>query len=419
MLEDQETIKNAKILFVDDNRENLQVLGMIFKKYDGDLMFARSGKEALAILENHTPDLILLDVMMPEMTGFDTCRLIKADPKIKDIPVIFLTAKADREDIVTGFSAGGVDYITKPFCKEEIIARVTTHLKMGYLHSHLKKSLQDAVLKQEALRLDLDTAANIQRTLLPQMDIDLPGITTAWTYRPCSSVGGDLLNIVPLINNYIAFYVLDVSGHGVPSSLIAVTVAQHLLPHTGNLLRRKEGRVMVVSPADVLTNLDKQFPYERFSKFFTIFYGVLNVESGAMTYSVAGHPPAVLQRTNGEITTLSIGGTVIGAGTGNYEEETIVMNYGDRLFMYTDGITELENAENELFGLARLKGCIKQKLSESGALVLDYISKVLSTYSDGREQEDDISILCVEYSPGTEGAENLLYNGAEIKAHLL
>ncbi len=272
MLDDFETIRNAKILFVDDNAENLQVLGMIFKKYNANLMFARSGDEALSIIGSHLPDLILLDVMMPEVTGFDVCKIIKDNPQTKDIPVIFLTAKTDREDIVAGFSLGGVDYITKPFCKEEIIARVTTHLKMGYLHSHLKKSLQDAVEKQDALRMDLDIAANIQRSLLPQKDVELPGIITAWNYKPCASVGGDLLNIVPLINNYLAFYVLDVSGHGVPSSLIAVTVAQHLLPHTGNLLRRKEGRVMVVSPADVLTNLDKQFPYERFNKFFTIFY---------------------------------------------------------------------------------------------------------------------------------------------------
>lgn len=267
--------------------------------------------------------------------------------------------------------------------------------------------------------MDLDIAASIQRSLLPQKDVELPGIITAWNYKPCASVGGDLLNIVPLINNYLAFYVLDVSGHGVPSSLIAVTVAQHLLPHTGNLLRRKEGRVMVVSPADVLTNLDKQFPYERFNKFFTIFYGVLNIESGAMTYSVAGHPAAILQHANGDITTLSVGGTVIGAGTGNYDEETVEMHSGDKIFIYTDGITELENAENELFGLSRLKGCIRQKLAEPGPVVLDYISKVLNTYSDGREQEDDISIMCLEYAPNTEGDEVCLNNGAEIKAHLL
>lgn len=419
MLDDFETIRNAKILFVDDNGENLQVLGMIFKKYNADLMFARSGNEALAIVTSHSPDIILLDVMMPEVNGFDVCKAIKANPQTKDIPVIFLTAKTDREDIVMGFAVGGVDYISKPFCKEEIIARVTTHLKMGYLHSHLKKSLQDAVEKQEALKLDLDIAANIQRSLLPSKDVELPGIITAWNYRPCSSVGGDLLNIVPLINNYIAFYVLDVSGHGVPSSLIAVTVAQHLLPHTGNLLRRKEGRVMVVSPADVLTNLDKQFPYERFNKFFTIFYGVLNIESGAMTYSVAGHPAAILQQANGDITTLSVGGTVIGAGTGNYDEETVEMHSGDKLFIYTDGITELENGENELFGLARLKGCIKQKLAEPGQVVLDYIGKVLNTYGDGREQEDDISIMCIEYAPSMDGEEACLNNGAEIKAHLL
>lgn len=419
MQEDLETIKNAKILFLDDNDENFQVLADIFKIIDSKLIFAQSGLEALNLVITHRPDLILLDIAMPGMSGIEFCRTLKKNPDTKDIPVIFLTPKSEREDIVSGFAAGGVDYITKPFCKEEIIARVATHLQIGKLHSKLKKSLKDAEEKENALRVDLDTAANIQRSLLPEPDIDLFGISTAWNYQPCSSVGGDLLNIVSLINNYIAFYVLDVSGHGVPSSLIAVTVAQHLLPHTGNLLKRTEGRVMVVSPSDVLTNLDKQFPYERFNKFFTIFYGVLNIESGALTYSVAGHPPAILQRDNGDISTLSIGGTVIGAGTGIYDEETVEMKAGDRLFIYTDGITERENAETELFGMNRLKACIGQKLGKSGSESLEYIGEVLNTFSDGLEQEDDISILCVEYSPVADGGDGRLYNGAELKALIL
>jgi len=419
MFDDKHNLKNAKLLVVDDKVDNLQILGLMFSKYSTDLMFAKSGEEALALVKHRMPDLILLDVMMPKMDGFEVCRRLKSDAKLKHIPVVFLTAKTENEDIVEGFRAGGVDYITKPFCKEEIVARVNTHLEIGALHASLKKSLDDAVAKQDALKQDLKIAAGIQKSLLPSKDIEIPGIHASWIYKPSASVGGDLFNIVPLINSYVAFYMLDVSGHGVPSSLIAVTVAQHLLPHTGNLLIRKEGRVMMVSPSDVLANLDKQFPYERFGKFFTIFYGILNIESGALTYSVAGHPAGLLQREDGTIEKLSAGGTVIGAGIGKYAEETVDVKPNDRLLLYTDGVVETENTESELFGLNRLKGCMEQRKKVSSDELLAYINKVLYSYSDGKEPEDDISMMLIEYCPRSTDADMCLYAGADLRAHIL
>jgi phosphoserine phosphatase RsbU/P len=419
MLIKNENIANSTILLVDDRAENLQVLSLIFSAYRPKLMFASSGKEAIELASRETPDLILLDVMMPEMDGFETCLKLKSQRSLEDVPIIFLTAKIDNSDIAQGFRSGGVDYITKPFCKEEILARVNTHLRLGNLHLSLKKSLQKAIDQQKNLEKDLQMAAGIQKSLLPQPDIDIPGISACWEYRPSATVGGDLLNIVPLINNYIAFYVLDVSGHGVSSSLIAVTVAQHLLPHTGNLLRRREGRIMVVSPADVLNNLDKQFPYERFNKFFTIFYGVLNIESGSLTYSVAGHPPAILQRAGGCMETLSIGGTVIGASIGGYKEETVDIKDGDKLFIYTDGIVEMENKATELFGVKRLKDIIANNLGHDGASIIGHISGELNKFSEGAAPDDDISIMSIEYRPKAARRDVLMQSAAEIKSLLL
>lgn len=118
------------VLLVDDNPQNLQVLGQTLQNEGYEIAMALNGNEALNFLKEDKPEIILLDVMMPELNGFDTCKKIKENDEVKDIPVIFLTAKTDVDDIVQGFDAGGVDYISKPFNRRELIARVKTHIEL-------------------------------------------------------------------------------------------------------------------------------------------------------------------------------------------------------------------------------------------------------------------------------------------------
>lgn len=135
-----EELHKGSILIVDDIPENLQVLGNILLQKGMDVGFATSGEEALEAIQYNKPDLILLDIMMPGMSGITVCQKLKANPETKDIPVIFLTAKAQPEDIIKGFEVGAVDYVTKPFNSGELIARVSTQLE-------LKKS-RDLIAKQ-------------------------------------------------------------------------------------------------------------------------------------------------------------------------------------------------------------------------------------------------------------------------------
>jgi two-component system, sensor histidine kinase and response regulator len=135
--------KDATLLVVDDNKENLKVVGNLLKEFHYKIAFATSGHEAMEILSVTPVDLILLDIMMPGMDGFEVCFLIKQDTKLKDIPIIFLTAKTDTEDIVTGFLSGGVDYITKPFKKEELICRINTHLELKYSRELIKHQAEE------------------------------------------------------------------------------------------------------------------------------------------------------------------------------------------------------------------------------------------------------------------------------------
>jgi DNA-binding response OmpR family regulator len=129
--------EDVYILVVDDNHENLKVVSNFLKEQKYRIALATSGESALKILEINKIDLILLDIMMPGMDGFEVCRILKENPKISEIPVIFLTARSETEDIVKGFQLGGADYITKPFHKEELLARVKNHIQLKQMRDHL------------------------------------------------------------------------------------------------------------------------------------------------------------------------------------------------------------------------------------------------------------------------------------------
>lgn len=131
------------LLIVDDVSQNLQVLGNALREEEYDISAAISGKQALAIAPETHPDLILLDIMMPEMDGFETCRRLKESESTRDIPIIFLTAKTAPEDIVRGFDLGAVDYVTKPFNRQELLARVAIHLELKNSREQLQKTIDD------------------------------------------------------------------------------------------------------------------------------------------------------------------------------------------------------------------------------------------------------------------------------------
>jgi CheY-like chemotaxis protein len=130
---DMENMTNSRVLVVDDNTANIDVM-LTFLEMEGyEISIATNGKMAVHVAGHDQPDLILLDVMMPNMDGFETCRILKNDPKTAGIPIIFVTAKKETADIVQGFQSGGVDYISKPYRQEEVISRVKTHLQLRRL----------------------------------------------------------------------------------------------------------------------------------------------------------------------------------------------------------------------------------------------------------------------------------------------
>ena len=222
------------VLLVDDNPTNLQVLYQTLDGRGYRLLTARSGEQALSIAARIHPAMILLDIMMPGLDGFETCRRLKAGPETAESAVIFLSALDEVKDKVKGLELGAVDYIAKPFDPEEVIARVDTHLKIRRLEQSLVRKNRELEEANQRMRLDLEAAARVQQSFLPEAPPDSSGAEIVWRYRPCEELAGDSLNVWAFDDRHIGMYILDVSGHGVSSSLLAVSVARSLRTAGGN-----------------------------------------------------------------------------------------------------------------------------------------------------------------------------------------
>src|SRR3954469_24660781 len=194
----------ASILIVDDTPANLQVLAGMLKDRGYRVRPVPSGKLALLAAKREPPDLILLDINMPEMNGYEVCEQLKAEELLAGIPVIFISALTDQLDKVRAFVTGGLDYITKPFQMEELHARVETHLKLHRLQVELVSANKRLAAANSRMSRDLRAAAKIQQSFLPRNLPRIPGTDFAWIYRPCDELAGDGLNIIPLEDDKVA-----------------------------------------------------------------------------------------------------------------------------------------------------------------------------------------------------------------------
>jgi len=386
-----------RILVVDDNPVNRTLLKRILEKEGYRVLEAEDGEAAMEAVLREPPDLVLLDIMMPRMDGYAVCEALAKNPRTVNIPVIFLSARTRPEDKIKGLNLGGADYVTKPFDKGEILARVRVHLKIRRLTLDLMDANRELREKQIRLDDDLRAAAEIQKSLLPPAAVTFMGIETGWRFIPSYRIGGDLFNIFSLDENHVGIYMLDVSGHGVPAAMVAVSAYQMLNSRPGYLLKKSiqpPPYYEIVSPSEVLAALNREFPMERFDKFFTLSYVIVNLNNGHLRYSNAAHPPPVLLRKDGAVELLKEGGTVIGLGEGFiFEEGEATLFPGDRLFAYTDGIPEYRNADGEFYGEDRFLRSLEDFRGPGIGGHVDHIVDAMMAFGSGRSPEDDVSLF--------------------------
>ncbi len=419
------------ILMAAADLSELEMLPHSFAAYGFELILVPDGETALTTSQKLKPDLIFLDITLPDLNGFDTCLRLKELEATKHTPVIFVTPPSDKVNTVKGFSVGAVDYVTRPFQIEEVIARITTHLKIRNLQVLLEEiiaNLQEEVAErkraeealQESMLLvqqandrmknDLAAAARVQQALLPDRLPSLPSVSFAWTYRPCSELGGDSLNVFQLDADHVGLYVLDVSGHGVSASLLSVTLSRVLIPRRDpSCLFIKANRALeadtLVSPAEVAARLNRMFPMsEEGRQYFTLIYGILNIRNGKFRYACAGHPPPLYIAPNQQVIPCETGNVPIGLfEDSHYEEGMIQLQQGGRLFLYSDGVLEAKDASKEFFGEARLQRTLEATQLSPLQISVDSIANAALDWTGNHHAQDDLSILAFEWTSNKNG----------------
>jgi sigma-B regulation protein RsbU (phosphoserine phosphatase) len=289
---------------------------------------------------------------------------------------------------------------------EELHARVETHLKLSRLQNELEETNGRLAMANGRMSRALKAAAKIQETFLPREVPRIPGIDFAWVYQPCDELAGDGLNVIPLGDGKFGLFILDVSGHGVASALLSVTLSRLLSSPSepSSILIRDGGtseRQNLTPPAEVAAHLNRLFPFDPATEqFATMVYGILDTSTGEFRYVSAGHPGPVHLPLGDDPLILESHGYPIGLADDAYEERSVRLGAGDRLYLYSDGVSEAMDPDGTQFGDVRLLAAIGRGRSEPlKEGVASLLSGLARWHGPGKFQ-DDISILAVELSVG-------------------
>ena len=275
---------------------------------------------------------------------------------------------------------------------------MTQQLKEAF--AKIDRQNQDLSHANQRMKQDLDAAARVQRTLLPDSLPEVGGLSFAWSYRPCDELAGDALNIVRINDDLIAVYLLDVSGHGVPAALLSVTATRGLHPQAAGVASLVAGpgpNPEAVDPAQVASRLNSLYPMtSNGDHYFTMIYGLLDIHTRRLRFTVAGHPAPILAPTGGPAKRLDVRGFPIGMiETAEYDESAIELRPGDRLYLHSDGLTEEVNTRNEEFGDERLLSAIADGQALSLSNAVDSLLRKVIAWRGEDHLRDDVSILAI------------------------
>jgi sigma-B regulation protein RsbU (phosphoserine phosphatase) len=369
------------ILIVDDTPANLRLLSQMLSAQGYRVRAVTSGARALESAGATPPSLVLLDIRMPEMSGYDVCERLKADERTRDVPVIFISALDDLQDKVHAFKAGGVDYITKPFQLEEVLVRVETHLALR----RLQAQLQEANRKFER---ELALAGQIQFSFLPRELPAAPGWQLAARLAPARETSGDFFDAFTLPGERIGILVADVVDKGVGAALFMALCSSLLRTYTaefpGDLARSfAEVNRRILADTDA-------------AQFVTVFYGLLDPSAGELVYCNAGQCPALHLGQAGAAAELIRTGPPLGAfEEGAWSVERATLARDDALVLYTDGVTEAEDPEGEFYGTDRLRACVRAHQGRPPAQICDAILADVTAFAGAPHPADDIALLVV------------------------
>jgi len=454
------------VMIAEDSPIQAEILRRRLSEHGFTVRVGVNGADALEQIRALKPTILVSDIEMPKLDGYELCSAVKRDPQLQDLPVILLSSLSDPEDIVRGLHAGADNYVTKPYEPAYLISRIHALLdstsdsgsngdsgsleltlagKKYSIQSSRRQALnllistfENAVEKNreltrsneqltvardqvaqrnfelerlneklnaanEKMSRDLEAGAKIQQALLPTSLPVIKGFNFAWVFRPCDELAGDFLNVFELDDKNLGIYVVDVSGHGVAASLLSVTISRMLTPSpfVSTLLMKTveaSGEKIIIPPAEVLAELNRRFPFnEQNMQYFTICYAVLNTETRMLRYASAGHPPMVHSFIGVDPELLTQDSFPIGfSDEPAYEDRSLQLEAGHRIWLYSDGVVEAANPNDELFGDERLVKSIAENQQQSLEDSVSNLTMDIEAWAGAAGPDDDVSILAIE-----------------------
>jgi len=380
------------ILVVDDTPANLRLLSKMLNEQGYRVRPVPDGRLALAAAQAKPPDLILLDIRMPDLNGYQVCERLKAESRTKDIPIIFISALDAVQDKVKAFTVGGVDYITKPFHIEEVLARVETHLALRKLQEQLE-------LANQKMAQELALAGEVQEGFFPQELPNIAGWQLSMKMKSARETSGDFFDVIPLPRGYYGILMADVVDKGVAAALFMALSWSLIRTYAGDFPSH---------PEMVLTSVNQRILEDTTAQqFVTIFYAVLDPKSGRFVFANAGHsPPIVFNSQSGEILQRL---EHTGKPLGLFEDEVwdqgeIKLSPGDVVVVYTDGVSEAQNEQQEFFDESGLVASVQRHLgAPAGDIAHGILSNVEEFIADAPQVDDiGIAVLMRDLATDTE-----------------
>lgn len=371
------TSEAPRILIVDDTPSNTDFAEAVLTAEGFATLTAHDGPTARAISREQRPDLILLDIVMPGENGFETCAALKSDPLTSTIPIIFLSALDDVANKVRGLKIGGVDYVSKPFHAEELLARTRVHLRISATNRTLA---EQQCARMEELR-------NAQRAILTQPS-DCPEALFGIYYESLEEAGGDIYDVVRIDHDVFGYFVADVSGHGAGAAFLTSAIKA--------LLRQYSG--LVFSPEDTMRGIDsvmRQMLGEE--QYLTACYARLNRRTRQLSVISAGHPPLIVVTVGGKAQAVAVSSEPLGVFSSLVlQRKDLYLRPGDRFFMYTDGLLDGLAGYSRRGGLDQLMAaCVATRQDPVGLAVAAIAAEI---QPKSQSVGDDRLLLGVEMS---------------------
>jgi len=368
------------ILIVDDAKINRSMLeNIINQNIKCKTIMAEDGKGTFKILKEQVPDLILLDVILPDIDGFDIAKEIKNNPSTSDIPIIFITSLTDEDSKIKAFESGGIDFLTKPFSSKEVISRITAQLK-------LKRQYEEINKLNKKIMVDLAMAKKIQNAIMPKREFNFLKFSVFCKYLPIDAVGGDFYDLIEVEKNVYYIFLIDVTGHGIPAALYTMMLKSNLYYLTNNLN----------SPAEILNQLNIDISKLLLDDFYpTAVIIKLDFNKMIFTISNAAHP-SPLFLSNNKLTEFKNKNFALAIKPDmKMTEETYEIKKGDKIFIYTDGVFELDN-KNQLIDKSILSELILEtKDIEIKHQISEIINRIIKK-SNNSFFIDDVTLIGID-----------------------